>query len=214
MTLRLSTALVLVVGLASSEAVAVPISGLGDPISNLALAGGTVIDFDSAATGVYASITLGDVTFAGVGSGLDIGPDFNGSFNTSGGQSLFTGFDLDPDAMTFTFASPVNAFAFNWGAADNVWLLSVFDSSSALLETFLVPATFASNAGEYFGIAHAGIAFATLVDQKDNFAEGDYVFIDDFTYAAGNDPVPEPITAGLLGVGVGVLGLRRRLRKG
>jgi hypothetical protein len=63
----------------------------------------------------------------------------------------------------------------------------------------MVPGTFASNAGEFFGIAAAGIKFATITDQKNNIAAGDYVFIDRFTTTdAGIAVTPEPSTLLLL----------------
>ena len=92
--LAISTFLTVVA--ASTSAHATVISGLGDPLTNAALAGGTQEGFDSTAAGVYNSITIGNVTYSGIGSGLNIGPDFNGNFNTTGGQSLFTDFDHDP----------------------------------------------------------------------------------------------------------------------
>ena len=146
--------------------------------------------FDAVATGLYPSITLGNVTYSGIGAALSIGPDFNGSFNTTGGKSLFTDFDLDPDAMRFDFGTAVNAFAFNWGASDNTWTLQAFDAGGGLLDTLLIAATGGSNAGEYFGIAAAGIKWAILTDTKDRITDGDYVFVDRFT--TNGAAVPEP----------------------
>ncbi len=191
---------------------AVPISGFGDPITNAALVGGTVIDFDAGPVGLFGAITLSGVTFTGVGAPLNIGPDFNGSFNTRGVNSLFTGFDLDPDALRIDFTGSVSAFGFNWGAADNHWTMSVYDGSDTLLESFVVPPVFGSNAGEYFGIARPGIAYLTLVDMKDSpcCAAGDYIFIDNFSYSGG-EPVPEPSTLALLALGgLGLLPSRRK----
>jgi hypothetical protein len=192
---------------------AAPIAGLGDPNTSPALSGGTVIDFDAGPTGQFATQTFGNVTFTGVGDPFTIGPDFIGQFNTRGVNSLFNGFGLLPDQFRFDFATPVNAFAFNWGAGDNDWLLSVFDAGDNLLESFVVPKTFASNAGEFFGIAHDGIKFATLTDQNDVF-EGDFVFIDNFTFVTGPTvpPVPAPATLLLLGCAItGLVALRRLL---
>ncbi len=194
---------------------AAPINGVGDPISEPALSGGTVIDFDSGPTGQFSSITFGDVTFTGVGADLTIGPDFNGDFNTSGGNSLFNDFDFVPDAFRFDFDTPVEAFAFNWGASDNLWLLSAFDSGGSLLESSLLPIVSFSNAGEYFGIATPGISFATLVDQKDTFPGGDFVFIDDFTFSgnAVSVSVPEPSALSLTLLTLAGLGLAMRRRR-
>lgn len=60
--------------------------------------------------------------------------------------------------------------------------------------------------GEYFGIAASGISSITLVDLKDNFSEGDYIFIDNFTTKSVST-VPEPtfslslLAFGIMGAG-------------
>ena len=165
---------------------AAAISGLGDPLTDAALAGGTQEGFDSTVAGLYGSITIGNVTYSGVGSALTIGTDFNGDFNTTRGQSLYTDFDLDPDQIRFDFSTVVTAFGFNWGAADNTWLLEAFDAGGNLIESTSILATFASNAGEFFGLSTGvAIAYAVLTDQKNNFIDGDYVFIDRFTTKIG-----------------------------
>lgn len=200
----------------ASTANAVPISGLGDPLSNPALTGGTQEGFDSTAAGLYNSITIGNVTYSGVGAPLNIGADFNGGFNTTGGQSLFTGFDLDPDQIRFDFSSVVTAFGFNWGAADNTWLLEAFDAGGNLIESTLIGGTFFSNAGEFFGLSTGtAIAYALLTDQKDNpnSQDGDYVFIDRFTTNGGSKVVPLPAALPMLLAGLGGLGLLSFRRK-
>ncbi len=188
----------LIVGVLALQTMVVsaqPYSGFGEPPP----IGGTVIDFDSTTPGGYDSLTIDNVTFNGVahdgyGTTFSIGSDFNGSFNNSGGQSLLNGFSLSPDAFSFVFGSPVSNFAFNFGASDNDWQLTAYDAGNGVLGTMTIPPVHGSNAGDYFGIAAPGIAYATLVDLDDqdntDFA-GDYIFIDDFTYVGGGTSAPD-----------------------
>lgn len=198
------------VGTFASGAQAAPIIGFGDPLTAPALAGGTQEGFDAVATGQYNSLTLGNVTYIGVDAPFDIDSDFNGFYNTTGGQSLLNDFDLVPIQYRFNFSSPVNAFAFNWGAADTTWTLQAFDAGNNLLETLVINPTFSSNAGEFFGLAVNGISYATLVGN----AGGDYVFIDRFTTSQQQVAAPEPASLALLGLGLaGAIRARRRVRK-
>ena len=195
----------------ATGATAAPIIGLGDPLTHPALTGGTQEGFDAVATGQYASLTLGNVTYIGVDAPFDIDTDFNGSFNTTGGKSMLNDFDLVPSSYRFNFGTPVSAFAFNWGAADFNWTLRAFDAGNNLLESLAVTPTFGSNAGEYFGIATPGIAYATLTLNPGESL--DYVFIDRFTISDAA-AVPEPLTLALFGAGLaGIAAHRRRARR-
>lgn len=183
---KLSIGIALAVLAVSAQAAT--FSGTGSPDSDPALTGGTVETFDAGPAQDYASLTLGNVTYIGTTGDFTLGNDFIGSYNTTGVYSIYNGGDFIPNAFRFDFAAPVGAFGFNWGAADNNWLLSAYDSSDNLLETYLVPPTGPSNAGDYFGIQAPNIAYATLVEQ----GGGDYVFIDNFTYANAGAPPPPP----------------------
>lgn len=205
----LMSVFVVALGIANDSQAAL-LSGTGG--APAAIPGGTVIDFDTAPTGLYAATTLSGVTFTGVGAPFDIGPDFNGSFNTFGGKSLFNGFDFIPSAFRIDFSGAVDAFAFNWGAADNTWTLTAYDSSNVVIESHSIAQAFGSNAGDYRGISAPGIAYITLVDNADRFS-GDYVFIDAFTFHsdAGPASVPEPASlVVLLGLTGGLAVARRR----
>lgn len=199
--------------LAIGQAYASPITGFGDPLADAALAGGTQEGFDAVAAGQYSTLTLGNVTYSSVGSPLTIGTDFNGNYNTSGGQSMYNDYDLVPDNFRFDFATAVNGFAFNWGAADNTWVLNAYDSGGNLLDSLSIGPVYASNSGDYFGIAANAIAYATLQDQHDNIPDGDYVFIDRFTTGGSAVSVPEPSTIALLGLGLLGMGLSRSRKK-
>lgn len=182
----------------AASAQATLISGIGSPDSAAELSGGTVIDFDSQAAGNYNNLWIDGVTFTGVDAPFTIGGDYNGDYNTSGGQSIYNDFDYVPLSFRFDFDSVVDAFGFNWGASDYNWTLSAFDSIGGLLESVVIAPVSSSNLGDFFGIAASGISYATLSTDS-----SDYVFIDNFTYSSSE--VPEP--SGLLLLGLGLLGL-------
>jgi hypothetical protein len=199
-------------GLALSGAFAAQassLSGFGDPITNPALIGGTVVNFDAGPAGVFPSVTYGAFTLTGVDAPLTIGSDYIGSFNSRGVYSAYNDFDYIPTSWRFDFATPVDAFGFNWGAADNTWTLNAYSPGGTLLETFSVPAVYGSNAGDYFGIATSGIGYALLSDTGDHVGIGDYVFIDNVTFRGTSVPDAGATTM-LLGLSLFSLSILRR----
>lgn len=188
--------------LALASAQAYDINSAGDP----ALAGGSVVDFESVAAGAYGSVTAGGITFtAGAGTSLYVDSAYAGNYNTTG-QSLKNTYNSDAfGLLTITFGAPTTSFGFNWGAADTVWTLSAYDASNNLLGSRSLTATGPSNAGEFYGLAlGAGAAYATISGDH-----GDYVFVDNFTVGA----VPEPETYALMVLGlVGLAAVKRGRR--
>lgn len=191
-------------------AMAALISGYGMPLSDPALTGGTVIDFESQALGIYTALTIGDVTFTANNNHLQIDNTYQG-YNQTGiyldnGTYGNNGFGI----LTISFASAVNAFGFNWGMAEPFaqWTLNAYDSLNNLIDTQILPSTGASNAQEFYGISAIGISSAILSWTGDY----DWVGIDNFTYTSS---VPEPSTLLLLGSGLLGLGFfaRKRMRK-
>jgi hypothetical protein len=193
----------LLCALAAASAQAAPI----DSPADLALAGGSVIDFQSVAAGAYSNLELPGVSFStGAGTQLYVDSAYAGNYNTSG-QSLKNTYNGNAfGTLTLTFTAPTQAFAFNWGAADTLWSLTAYDASNNVLDTRLLNATKASNAGEFYGLsANTNIAYAVLSGNSH-----DYVFIDNLSVAAA---VPEPETYILLGAGLLVIGLAVRRRQ-
>ncbi len=127
---------------------------------------------------------------------------------------MLTGFDLDPDALEITLANSVSAFAFLWGAADNIWTMDIYNSANALIESIAIAAVLSSNAGDYFGATGVDISRIELTDTGNNIGVGDYVFVDNFTYLRDDRHVPEPTTLLLMGAGLVGMGLRRSAKRG
>jgi hypothetical protein len=214
--LKLS-AFALAIGLSFTGAVeAAPITGFGDPLTDPMLAGGMQEGFDAVSSGEYAVLTIGGVTFSGVGGNFSVKGDYNGNYNTTGGQSVFNDMDYLPSQFRFDFSTAVSAFAFNFGASDKSWLLEAFDAAGASLSSIIINPVLASNSGNYFGLSSgAPISFALLTmmsgHEKD---DGDFVFLDRFTFKNANGDVPLPAALPLLASGIaGVMTMKQRKAK-
>jgi hypothetical protein len=189
------------------------LSGFGGAPSAPQLVVGTTIDFDAGPTGSFLAITFANVKFIGVDGPFLIGALYAGQYNTTNNsiESSFSAPFLLPSVYEFKFTTPVTAFAFNFGAADNQWRIDAYDSGNALIETHFFTQNPNSNAGDYFGIAAPDIARATITDMLDNYPNGDEVFIDEFRYTF--EPVPEPSShflAALALISLAAWGWRRK----
>lgn len=173
--------------------------------SDSALAGANVIDFEDQTIGTYTSLTVDDVTFTAVDNHLQIDNSYQ-QYNQSGiyldnGTYSDNGFGT----LNIEIAGGTDAFGFTWGMAESfaTWELSAYDGSDNLIEAYVLPSTQSSNLGEFFGIAAANIAYATLSWTGDY----DWIAIDNFSYTSS---IPEPATLGLLTLGLLGLGMCRR----
>lgn len=203
--------LVFIVGIPLTQtATAIPIAGFGSPSSHPALAGGSIIDFESNAPGDFAvTFTYPDVAIVG-NNILRITDSFDGLFNMSGNSVALTSNDRTQE-ITFNFSSPVDAFGFNFGGTDIEWRLVAYSTSSAILGDITISPFGNSNSGEWFGISAPEIASAILYNTAFNVSGNtgttDYVVLDNLTYIKA---VSEPGTFMLLSLGLAGFGLHRR----
>lgn len=171
-----------------------------------ALNGATLEDFSSAATGDYASLLLNGVTFTAPGSTVRVQNTYAGSYNTTGNYLDNT--TAGAATININFSSPQAVVGFNYGALDVYWQLSAYDISDNLIYSAIVAPNHGSNAGDFIGIGSTSrnITRATFASGTD----GDPIFLDNLRTSI--NPVPEPSTFALAGLGGGLILLLLRRR--
>lgn len=185
---------------ANAPAFAGTFSGTGNPASNPAFSGGFSQLTFSGADQSFGAYTESGVTF---GPGR-ISSSYADDYNSTG--SYYDNDEAAVSQISFAFAGPVSAFAFNWGAGDAAWTVDLFAGAS-LLSSYQLTPTFGSNAKEYFGFTGAGITSVNI-----SLDRSDWVFIDNLTYSSVAGAVPEPATWAMMVMGFGLVGAAARRR--
>lgn len=194
--------LVILCGSTFASAAPVYLTSPVDP----SLAASSLIDFNAEAQGSFVSRSFGGgaVTIGTAGSALDIENSYLGGYGTSGNYFANAaggnGFDI-------VFTDDVSAFGFNWGSANVAWTMQLFDASSILIGSFVVPAQSGAFAG-FVGVDGNGLMIKSVNMVPSAY---DYVLLDDLKFTPCGTSVPEPAPLALLGLGMlGFLGARRR----
>lgn len=172
------------------------------------------LTFDAVAPGVYSSLTQGVLTFTSDTGALHVDGAYIGQYNNFGVNSVHSCYCNDSfSKLFFNFSQPLQGFGFFWGASDSQWTLTAYDAAHNVLDSFLLPITHASNAGDFVGIFGSGIVSATLSGPS-----SDYVFVDNVTfgthYIGPGSTVPEPAAWALMVAGFGLVGSALRRRAG
>ena len=171
-------------------ATAAPLQGLGQPINDTALVGGKTITFDNPGTFSGNSLTIDDVTITSGGPNFSVTSALAGGYNTTGPYLETQG---QVTKFTFSFATPVIAAAFNFGASDEDWSLTAFNGTE-ILETLTIAPTGSSNNKEYFGLESSGITRLELLAPR-----SDYILLDNFTYKPGVIPSINTVNISAIG---------------
>jgi hypothetical protein len=138
-----------------------------------------------------------------------LGPDFNGWGNTN--YAVLLNLNNAADGLDFTLDPGVTAFSFGVLSFPGVSnpTVSVYDSQSLLLGSFVVPGASSSGAGEFFGVTTDGsdtIGSVVLSPSAGEFPAVDQV---QFGQVSGT---PEPGSILMFALGLAGLGVMVRLK--
>ncbi len=176
------------------------------------ISGGTVVDFESTALGLYPGFAASGVQFNGLGGGLRVSSQGTGGiYNTRDRAHLQNDFGVTPSFEFIFLGGPVSQFAFLFGALNVDWTMDAFDSANNLLESYTFQSTpFANNNGEYFGIVRGTADISRVLLSQDS---GDWVQFDNLTYSGTAAAVPEPASIAMWGLGALGLTVAARRRR-
>jgi hypothetical protein len=168
--------------------------------TDAALAGATLIDFNSETDGLdFTTATVGALTVRTNTNTLRFDDQYSVQFGTSGVQ-VETRAAGSNDDLELVFATSVTAFGFDINALDIDLTMELYDSGGTLLDSFLIPSQpslgMSGNARrDYWGGSSAApVARVRLL----NSTQHDFFVLDNVSFV----PAPEPSTVVLLALGL------------
>jgi hypothetical protein len=171
-----------------------------------AIAGGTIggENFDSLAVGTILGVgAIIDLTYSASGGSPIVTNSFNTSTSPNGLGSTSFGFFLDTETATFSFSTPISAFAIDintFASADGAYTasLDIGDTVTSIFEVFPNSST-----GQFIGfvsnVAFTGVTIAS--------SQGFTYTLDTLVYGDASSVVHAPVPAAVWLFGSGLLGL-------
>jgi hypothetical protein len=133
-------------------------------------------------------------------------------YNTTPSGANFV--EMQGGTLTFTFASPIQAFGAYFSGVQNFTTDTVnfSDGTSQVLDIPEDGTSSSIGALDFVGFTDAGASISSVTINAGSFAAGyDDIGVDDVLFGPVTTPVPEPFTLSLFGAGLaGAAALRRR----
>ncbi len=158
-----------------------------------------IFDFEGQTLGDFSNLNLGSgLSVSGFGSSIANSSPCASvcGFNTTSGGSQFL--ETTAAALTFSFATPVDAFGFYITGVQIDGLTVTFSDGAPQS----IPIVNSQSGAEFFGFTDFGKSISSVVVNLTTATGGDRVGFDDVRFGFDPAAVPEPSTLGMIGAGL------------